>query len=53
MHGGADGSGAPKGNRNAWKHGERSQEVVMRRREGRKAVRYLNLIARIVGRVKD
>lgn len=24
MHGGASGSGAPRGNRNAWKHGLRS-----------------------------
>jgi glucans biosynthesis protein len=27
MHGGK-GSGAPKGNRNAWKHGARSAETV-------------------------
>ena len=28
MHGGAKGSGAPIGNRNAWKHGERSAEAI-------------------------
>lgn len=27
MHGGK-GSGAPKGNRNAWKHGARSAEIM-------------------------
>lgn len=27
MHGGAAGSGAPKGNRNAFKHGARSKEM--------------------------
>ena len=30
MHG-APGSGAPAGNRNAWKHGERSSEVLAMR----------------------
>jgi hypothetical protein len=30
MHG-APGSGAPAGNRNAWKHGERSREVLTTR----------------------
>ena len=28
MHGGAAGSGAPEGNRNAWRHGCRSAEAV-------------------------
>ena len=28
MHGGAKGSGAPKGNRNAWKHGLKSREIL-------------------------
>ncbi len=32
MHGGAKGNGAPKGNRNAWKHGRYSVEVAERRR---------------------
>lgn len=40
MHGGK-GSGAPKGNRNAWKHGGRSAETVA-------AVRYLKAIAQLV-----
>jgi glucans biosynthesis protein len=32
MHGGAAGSGAPPGNRNAWRHGGRTAEAVARRR---------------------
>ena len=32
MHGGAAGSGAPEGNRNAWKHGGRTAEAVALRR---------------------
>jgi glucans biosynthesis protein len=28
MHGGAKGSGAPKGNRNAFKHGRYARELV-------------------------
>jgi uncharacterized protein YjcR len=37
MHGGAKGSGAPKGNRNALKHGLYTKEAI----ESRKAVREL------------
>ncbi len=37
MHGGAQGSGAPKGNQNALKHGEYTREA----REFRKHVREL------------
>lgn len=37
MHGGAEGSGAPKGNQNALKHGEHTREA----REFRKHVRDL------------
>jgi len=36
MHGGAAGSGAPKGNRNAWKHGYFTKEEIVRRREENK-----------------
>ncbi len=32
MHGGAAGSGAPEGNRNAWRHGGRSGEAAAGRR---------------------
>jgi hypothetical protein len=40
MHGGTNPS-APKGNRNAWKHGGRSAEAIA-------AARYLSGIARLV-----
>jgi uncharacterized protein YjcR len=33
MHGGADGGGAPEGNRNAWKHGHYTAEAIAQRRE--------------------
>ena len=33
MHGGAAGSGAPKGNQNALKHGKYTREMPERRRE--------------------
>ena len=33
MHGGANGIGAPRGNRNALKHGRYTVEAVARRRE--------------------
>ncbi len=38
MHGGAAGSGAPRGNRNALKHGLRSAEVLALRRQVRELV---------------
>jgi hypothetical protein len=33
MHDGADGGGAPRSNRNAWKHGRYTAEAIARRRE--------------------
>ena len=33
MHGGAKGSGAPKGNKNALKHGLYTKEAIAKRRE--------------------
>jgi len=33
MHGGADGIGAPRGNRNAFRHGRYTAEAIARRRE--------------------
>jgi len=33
MHGGAVGSGAPKGNKNAWKHGNRSAVAILQHKE--------------------
>ena len=40
-HGGAKGSGAPKGNKNALKHGQYSREMIERRREWQKMARAL------------
>jgi uncharacterized protein YjcR len=39
MHGGASGSGAPKGNRNALKHGRYTRELLEFRRAVRELVR--------------
>jgi glucans biosynthesis protein len=39
MHGGADGSGAPRSNRNAWRHGARTAEVLALQRQVRELVR--------------
>jgi len=39
MHGGAKGSGAPKGNQNAWKHGTYTKDAFQQRREMRDMVR--------------
>jgi hypothetical protein len=33
MHGGADGCGAPEGNRNAFRHGHYTAEAIVQRRE--------------------
>jgi uncharacterized protein YjcR len=39
MHGGAEGSGAPKGNRNALKHGRYTRKAIEERRALRKFMR--------------
>ena len=39
MHGGAPGSGAPKGNKNAVKHGHYTREAIERRRALRQLMR--------------
>lgn len=39
MHGGAEGSGAPVGNRNAWKHGRYTAEALAERRVMRDLIR--------------
>jgi len=39
MHGGAPGSGAPPGNKNALKHGRYSAEAITRRRQLRLLMR--------------
>jgi glucans biosynthesis protein len=39
MHGGAPGSGAPKGNRNALRHGRYAAQAIAMRREMRALLR--------------
>ena len=39
MHGGAKGSGAPKGNQNAWKHGTYTKDAFRQRAEMREIFR--------------
>lgn len=39
MHGGAEGSGAPKGNQNALKHGRYTKRAIEERRELRRLMR--------------
>jgi glucans biosynthesis protein len=39
MHGGAKGSGAPRGNRNAMKHGTYTRDAIERRAALRKQIR--------------
>jgi hypothetical protein len=39
MHGGAPGSGAPKGNRNALRHGRYTAQAIATRREMRALLR--------------
>jgi glucans biosynthesis protein len=42
MHGGAEGSGAPKGNQNALKHGRYTKRAIGERLELRKLIREAN-----------
>ena len=42
MHGGAEGSGAPIGNKNAYKHGRYSRHSIAQRREVRGLIRFLS-----------
>ena len=39
MHGGAEGSGAPKGNKNALKHGLYTREALEERRQLRQLIK--------------
>jgi uncharacterized protein YjcR len=39
MHGGAPGSGAPKGNKNALKHGNCTEEAITERRRVRELIK--------------
>lgn len=42
MHGGAQGSGAPRGNQNALKHGRYTKMAMQERKELRKLIREAN-----------
>jgi len=45
MHnGGALGSGAPEGNKNAWKHGRYSTETINAKRETRAMIREMEVL---------
>jgi len=45
MHGGKS-TGAPKGNKNAWKHGRYSAEAIAERRYFRELIRDSNRLAK-------
>jgi uncharacterized protein YjcR len=50
MHGGAKGSGAPKGNKNAQKHGTYTREAFERRAQLRGLIRHSKeFIEKLVG----
>jgi len=46
MHGGAEGSGAPKGNKNALKHGRYTKEAIQLRKSLRELVHGARRLAR-------
>jgi glucans biosynthesis protein len=49
MHGGSAGSGAPEGNRNAWRHGCRTAEALEMRRLASGLAREARRLAGLVG----
>jgi uncharacterized protein YjcR len=48
MHGGAPGSGAPRGNKNALKHGRFTREAIEERQELRALVRESQALIRSI-----
>jgi len=52
MHGGAPGSGAPRGNQNALKHGRYTRKAIARRRKQRRREREIIRLLRQVFRVR-
>ena len=46
MHGGAKGSGAPKGSQNAFKHGRYSRETIANRKETMMLIRQFKALLR-------
>jgi len=49
MHGGALGSGAPRGNKNALKHGRYTREAIVERERFRELVRQARKLVRQIG----
>ena len=49
MHGGAKGSGAPPGNKNAFKHGAYTSEAFQRRAEMRELIREARKLLKELG----
>ena len=49
MHGGADGVGAPYGNKNAVKHGLYTREALQERRGARELVKEVHVFLRSIG----
>ena len=52
LHGGAVGVGAPKGNKNAFKHGRRSAAWIASRRRSTELLRALHRLARAHGMIE-
>jgi hypothetical protein len=48
MHGGAEGSGAPRGNKNALKHGRFTREAIEERRQLQSLLRESNALIRSI-----
>jgi uncharacterized protein YjcR len=48
MHGGAEGSGAPRGNKNALKHGRFTREAIEERRQLLALLRESNALIRSI-----
>ena len=49
MHGGARGSGAPRGNKNALKHGRYTSEAIEERRQVRELLRQALALLKMIG----
>jgi uncharacterized protein YjcR len=48
MHGGAPGSGAPRGNKNALRHGRFTREAVAERKKIRELIRETRKLMRMI-----
>jgi glucans biosynthesis protein len=48
MHGGAPGSGAPRGNKNALKHGRYTREAIEERRQVQALLRQVRMVLQSV-----